>query len=83
MCPLAKTNRKKLLLFFADSPRFESEPRCPVSKVLRLKVSGFGGPVAEWSKALQLREKINENLRIPGLPPGLGNLFKAKAKGIR
>ena len=33
-----------------------------------------GGAVAEWSKALPLREKINENQKIPGLPPGLGNL---------
>ena len=31
-----------------------------------------GGAVAEWSKALQLREKINENQKIPGSPPGLG-----------
>ena len=28
-----------------------------------------GGAVAEWSKALQLREKINENQKIPGSPP--------------
>ena len=28
----------------------------------------------EVSKALPLREKINENLKIPGSPPGLGNL---------
>ena len=31
-----------------------------------------GGAVAEWSKALLKREKINENQKIPGLPPGLG-----------
>ena len=35
-----------------------------------------GGALAEWSKALQLREKINENEKIPGSPPGLGNLEK-------
>ena len=29
-----------------------------------------GGAVAEWSKALLLREKINENHKIPGLPHG-------------
>ena len=29
----------------------------------------LGGTVAEWSKALQLREKINENQKIPGSPP--------------
>ena len=34
-----------------------------------------GGAVAEWSKAQLLREKINENpKKIPGSPPGLGNL---------
>ena len=33
-----------------------------------------GGAVAEWSKALRLREKINENNKIPCLPPDLGNL---------
>ena len=32
------------------------------------------GAVAEWSKALLLREKINENQKITGSPPGLGNL---------
>ena len=31
-----------------------------------------GGAVAEWSKALLKREKINENQKIPGSPPGLG-----------
>ena len=30
--------------------------------------------VAKVSKALLLREKINENKKIPGLPPGLGDL---------
>ena len=35
-----------------------------------------GGAVAEWSKAILLREKINENpKKIPGSPPGLGNLY--------
>ena len=33
-----------------------------------------GGAVAEWYKALQLGEKINENQKIPGSPPGMGNL---------
>ena len=33
----------------------------------------LGGAVAEWSKALLKREKINENQKkIPGSPPGLG-----------
>ena len=32
-------------------------------------MGGGGAPVAEWSKALQLREKINQNQKIPGLPP--------------
>ena len=34
------------------------------------------GAAAEWSKALLLREKINENQKITGSPPtpGLGNL---------
>ena len=37
----------------------------------------LGGAVAEWSKALLLREKINENpKKISGSPPGLGNLKK-------
>ena len=26
----------------------------------------FGGTVAEWSKALLLREKISENQKMPG-----------------
>ena len=34
--------------------------------------------VAEWDKALHLREKINENQKIPGSPPGRGNLHKNK-----
>ena len=38
-----------------------------------------GGAVAEWFKALLWREKINENpKKIPGSPPGLGNLLKNK-----
>ena len=37
-----------------------------------------GGAVAEWSKALLKREKINENQKIPGSPPGLGTFFKKK-----
>ena len=28
-----------------------------------------GGTVAEWSKAVLEREKINENQKIPGSPP--------------
>ena len=32
--------------------------------------------VAEWSKALRLREKINEHKNIPGSARGLGNLSK-------
>ena len=37
----------------------------------------LGGVVAECSKALLLREKVNENIKkISGSPPGLGNLFK-------
>ena len=35
-----------------------------------------GGAVAEWSKALLWREKIYENLKIPGSPPGLGTFKK-------
>ena len=34
-----------------------------------------GGAVAEWSKALLGREKINDSQKIPGSPPG--HLFKA------
>ena len=45
----------------------------------REKSDSHGGAVAEWSKALLLREKINENPpKIPGLHPGLGNLFFKK-----
>ena len=33
------------------------------------------GAVAELSKALLLRKEINENLKIPGWHPSLGNLF--------
>ena len=35
-----------------------------------------GCAIAKWSKVLQLSEKINENLKIPGSPTGLGNLSK-------
>ena len=42
-------------------------------EALTIKVSSLGGAVAEWSMALQWREKINEK-KIPGSPPGLGNL---------
>ena len=38
-----------------------------------------GGAVAEWSKALLEREKIDENQKIPGSPPGLGT-FKKRIK---
>ena len=39
----------------------------------------WGGAVAEWSKALLLREKIKENPKeIPGSPPGLGTLKKTQ-----
>ena len=34
-----------------------------------------GGAVDECSKTLQLREKINENQKIPGSSPGLGNFL--------
>ena len=33
-------------------------------------VMSLGGAVAEWSKALPLREKINENEKISGPRPG-------------
>ena len=35
-----------------------------------------GGSVAEWSKALHLREKINENQMIPGSPPPNKKVFE-------
>ena len=35
----------------------------------------MGGAVAEWSKAQQLRKKINKNQKIPGMTPGVGNLL--------
>ena len=34
----------------------------------------MGGAVAEWSKALHLKEKINKSQIILGLPPEQGNL---------
>ena len=34
-----------------------------------------GGAVAKWSKALLENEKVNENQKIPGSPPGLGNIY--------
>ena len=37
----------------------------------------MGGAVAEWSKVLLKREKINENQKIPGSPPDL-DTFKKK-----
>ena len=36
----------------------------------------LGGTVAEWSKALRVREEINRNQKIPGSTPGPGNLKK-------
>ena len=39
-----------------------------------------GGAVAEWSKALLSREKINENQKIPGSPPGLGTFRHYRTK---
>ena len=34
-----------------------------------VNIYGIGGTVAEWSKALQLREKINKNQNDPRLTP--------------
>ena len=34
----------------------------------------MGLAVAEWSKAVQLREKINENQKNVRFAPGLGNI---------
>ena len=45
--------------------------------LMRQTDARLGGAVAEWSKALQLTEKTNENQNIPGSPhqaPGLGTL---------
>jgi hypothetical protein len=41
-----------------------------------------GGAVAEWSKALLEREKLNENQKIPGMPPDLGTLYKKIVKHL-
>ena len=40
-----------------------------------LKKWKAGGAVAEWSKALKLKENMNENENIPGSPPP-GQPFK-------
>ena len=40
----------------------------------KLTLPTLRGAVAEWTQALLLREKINVNQKIPGSPPGLGNL---------
>ena len=37
---------------------------------------GRGGAVAEWPKALLVRENINENQKIPGSPPAWAPLKK-------
>ena len=42
----------------------------------RSKILDMGAAVAEWSKVLILREKINENQMILGLPPTWANLKK-------
>ena len=47
-----------------------------VSLVFFADILRGGGAVAEWSKALLKREKINENQKIPGLPPDLGTFKK-------
>ena len=49
--------------FRCDSPNyFSSEIQ---TLALRLR-----GAVAEWSKVLHLRQKMNENLKMPGSHPG-------------
>ena len=58
-----KSLRKSLEIL----PRFNKEQKISLSKV---------STVAKWSKALLLRERINENLKIPGSPPAMGNLSK-------
>ena len=47
--------------------------------VINPKYENEGGAVAEWCKALPKREKINENQKIPGSPPGLGTFFLKKS----
>ena len=43
----------------------------------KFKLAEFkGGAVAEWSMVLLLREKINKNQKIPGLPLDLGKVKK-------
>ena len=47
-------------------------------QVIRSSKEVIEGAAAEWSKVLLLRGKINKNLKISGLPPGLGNLKKLR-----
>ena len=56
-----KSLRKSLEIL----PTFKEEQKISLSKV---------GTVAKWSKTLLLRERINENLKIPGSPSAMGNL---------
>ena len=41
-----------------------------------MSTNWWGDEVAERSKALLVREKININKKDPGSPPGLGNSKK-------
>ena len=52
----------------------------PVGVCGKEHVHRRGGAVAEWSKALLKREKINENQKIPGPPPSLGTFKKRKKR---
>ena len=54
-----------------------------IFRVKEFHHQGQGGAVAEWSKALLVREKINENQKIPGSPPCLSNLLGDTAKLVR
>ena len=71
--------RKTIWIFhffvFADA-RNQTRAVCTASKcAIYYSIAFEGGAVAEWSKALQLREKINENLKRSQVRPlDLGNL---------
>ena len=43
----------------------------PLTKV---KLGRIGGVAGEWSKLLLVRVKVNENQKVPGSSPSLGNL---------
>ena len=73
LCQLSReTKRKKR---FKLEKHLIQESRNNIEHFFRYMREGCA--VAEWSNALLLREEVNKNQNIPGLPPSLGHRRKA------